>query len=76
MTRDEFEQRLRTLIRRRPFLPFTIVLATGERLDVDVPEAVALGGGAGGYLSPSGEAFLFDCDGVQEFVEHAPQAAP
>jgi hypothetical protein len=71
MTRDEFDQRLRTLIRRRPFQPFAVILLTGERIEVDVPEAVALGGGAGGYLSPSGEAFLFDYRGVREIVEPA-----
>jgi hypothetical protein len=75
MTRDEFAQQLRTLLRRRPFQPFTVILLTGDRIEVDAPEAVSLGGGAAGYLSPSGEAFLFDCRGVREIVESAPEAA-
>jgi hypothetical protein len=43
MTREEFERQLRSLMRQRPFQPFTMVLGTGERIDVDVPEALALG---------------------------------
>jgi hypothetical protein len=75
MTPEEFEQRLRTLVRRRPFQPFAVRLLTGERIEVDVPEAVAFGGGRAGYLSPVGEAFLFDCGDVQEIIESAPRAA-
>jgi hypothetical protein len=75
MTRDEFEERLRTLVRRRPFQPFTVLLLTGERIEVDDPEAVGWGGGLAGFLKPSGEPVWFDCTSVQEFVEPAPEAA-
>ncbi len=75
MTRDEFEDRMRTLVRRRPFRQFTIVLLTGERIEVDVPEAVAWGGGAAGYLSARGEPTLFDCSQVQEIVDPMPEPA-
>jgi hypothetical protein len=52
-----------------------MILLTGERIEADVPEAVSLGGGAGGYVDPSGEVFLFDFRGVREIVEHASEAA-
>jgi hypothetical protein len=75
MTKEDFEQQLRTFLRRRPFQPFTVVLTTGERIEVDVPEAVAMGGGAAGYLDPAGEATLFDCEDVSEITAHTPETA-
>ena len=75
MTPDELEQRLRTLVRRQPFRPFTVILLTGERIEVDVPEAVAWGGGTAGYLSASGEPFLFDSSRVREIVDRTPEPA-
>jgi hypothetical protein len=68
MTAEQFEQTVRAFLRREPFQPFTIVLAGGDRVEVDQPEFVALAGGAGGYINPAGEPIFFDCDGVLEIL--------
>jgi hypothetical protein len=75
VTKKDFEQRLRTLVRQRPFQPFTVILVTGERIEVDAPEAVALGGGTAGYLSPAGDPILFDCRQVSQIITAAPETA-
>jgi hypothetical protein len=75
MTKEDFQQQMRAFLRQRPFQPFTVVLDTGQRIEVDVPEAVALGGGAAGYLDPAGEATLFECEDVSEITVHTPETA-
>ena len=75
MTKEDFEHQLGMLNRQRPFQPFTVVLVTGDRIDVDVPEAIAFGGGAAGYLSPIGEPTFFNCEDVSQIVVNTPETA-
>ena len=75
MKRDDFEQQVRTSLRRRPFRPFSIVLTTGTRFEVDAPEALAFDGGAAGYLNPNGEPFLFPCEDVLQTEASTPEPA-
>jgi hypothetical protein len=60
MTKEAFERSLRVFSQRRPFKPFVVELASGARLTVDHPEALAHRGPAAVYVSPDGEYTLFD----------------
>jgi hypothetical protein len=71
MTREEFRDQLIRHLRRTPYRPFTVVLTTGERFEVDAPQYVAHNipdnGSGAAYLAPN-DAFLFNHENVQEFI--------
>lgn len=69
MTTSNFERSLQAFIRRRPFRPFSVELASGNRFTVDQPEAVALRGGVAVYIDPDGHYALFDATGVTQVSE-------
>src|SRR5207253_2056404 len=48
MKPQEFDESLRVLLRRRPFVPFKVELAEGRSFVVDDPNAVAFCNGAAG----------------------------
>ena len=75
MNQETFERTLRELMRRRPFLPFVVDLANGERFEVDAPESVAWGGGAAGYLRPDGEPILFHCRDIRQILPQKAETA-
>jgi hypothetical protein len=75
MTQETFENTLRTLMRRKPFQPFIVELANGERIEVDAPGSVAWGGGTAVYLNQHGEPMQFDCDEVHQFVDSTAETA-
>jgi hypothetical protein len=50
MTEEEFDQTLRSFVKRRPFLPFVVELLDGQRIVIR-NRHVAFGGGAAGFLS-------------------------
>jgi hypothetical protein len=60
VTVETFERSLRAFSQRRPFEPFLVELASGARLTVDHPEALAQRGPAAVYISAGGEYTLFD----------------
>ena len=68
MSADRFDEAMREFTSRRPFRPFTIVLITGNRLEVDYPSALASREGAAAFLGPGGIPVLFDHEGVSEVV--------
>ena len=70
MTPKAFDDCLRTLVRRRPFGPFTIALKNGERIEVDVPHAVSFNNGGGGFIGPNGLISFFKCENVVEIAPH------
>src|SRR5712692_7168291 len=71
MTREEFRTQLIYHLRRTPYRPFTVVLTSGERFEVDAPQYVAHNipdnGSGAGYLAPN-DVFLFNHEDVQEFI--------
>ena len=75
MTQESFDDTLRTLMRRRPFLPFAVELDNGERIEVDAPNSVAWDGGGAAFLNEHGEASFFTCEQVQQFIPHTPETA-
>jgi hypothetical protein len=60
MTANEFHERMLFLLRRRPFVPFEVELAGGERLWVHRHDAVATNGGGAALGDVDGEIRMFD----------------
>ena len=68
MTAKEFEGTLRTLLSRRPFLPFTVEYLDGDRFLVDAP-FVAFSGGSAGFIGPDASPIcFFDHKNVKRFA--------
>jgi hypothetical protein len=65
MTIEEFENALRSLMRREPFEPFAVELLDGERFVVDRPDAVGFNGGAAGFIGPDGTIHFFNNEDVR-----------
>jgi hypothetical protein len=63
-----FDATLRRFLQRRPFRPFTVELVSGDRIEVDHPEAMIVRAGAAAYLSPKGLPSIFDCEGVLQVI--------
>jgi hypothetical protein len=76
MNSDQFNTLLRSFRNRKPFQRFTVILVSGERIDVDQPEALAVNGGAGGFIRGSGEPVFFECEEVREITSTPQEALP
>ena len=70
MDRETFESTIRLFKHRTPFLPFTISLVDGERVEVDYPDALAVRDGVGLFFGPGGVPALFDYEGVAQIIGH------
>ena len=68
MIANNFERSLQAMVRRKPFRPFTVELVSGDRIEVDHPEALVHRAGVAVYLSPEGYPVLFDHDGVSQII--------
>ena len=66
MVAESFERSLRAFVRRVPFRPFTVELVSGDRIEVDHPEALVYRAGVAVYISPDGAPTLFDHEGVSQ----------
>jgi hypothetical protein len=66
--RDTFDNTMRIFKYRKPFRPFTVALVSGERLEVDHPDAVVFRDGVGLFVGPGGVPAIFDWDGVCQIV--------
>jgi hypothetical protein len=69
MTRDHFERIWRAFLRRRPFLPFTLELVNGSRLEVNHPESVTLHEEWLVYNSTRGIRSVFEYNSVIRFID-------
>lgn len=68
MEAETFDNTLTGFQRRVPFQPFTVVLVSGDRFEVDRPNAVLIRDGAGVYIGPSGVMWIFDHQGVSQVI--------
>lgn len=68
MTADNFEQTLRAFQERSPFRPFTVVLLSGKRFEVDHSRALVHRNGVAIFVGPGGVPVVFDHEGVEHFV--------
>jgi hypothetical protein len=68
MDRETFDATLRAFKRRVPFRPFTVALVNGDRLEVDVPDALVVREGVALFVGPGGIPSVFDHEGVSQVV--------
>lgn len=68
MQADHFERALRAFQRRVPFQAFQVELISGMRFQVDHPEALVLRGGLAVFVTADGTPWIFDHEGVNQFI--------
>jgi len=68
MDQSTFDATFRTFKNRKPFLPFTVAMVNGHRLEVDHPDAVAYRDGVAMYVAAGGIPVIFDHEGVCQVV--------
>ena len=68
MTADHFDQTLAAFQQRSPFRPFTVVLGSGTRFEIDHPGALIFRDGVAVFLGPGGVPVIFDREGVEQFI--------
>jgi hypothetical protein len=66
--RNLFTETIRAVKHRSPFRPFTVVTVSGNRHEVDHPDALAVNDGVALFLGPGGVPVIFDYDGVSEVI--------
>lgn len=69
MIEENFERSLRAFSQRKPFRPFLVELASGSRLIVEHPEALAYRGRVAVYINAEGEFTLLDNTMVTQVTE-------
>ena len=68
MTAEHFDEHFVFLNQRRPFQPFTVELAGGDRFEVDHPQAMVVRDGVAVYLRPGGVPVWFDHESVTQVI--------
>jgi hypothetical protein len=63
---SHFDKTLLAFRRRVPFRPFTVVLANGDRFEVDLQDALVVRDGVAVFVGPGGVPVLFDHEGVAQ----------
>lgn len=68
MDRDAFDNTLQMYKGRTPFRPFTLVMVSGDRLEVDHGGALAVRDGVALYIAPGSVPMMFDHEGVSHII--------
>ncbi len=68
MNADNFDHTLAAFRQRSPFRPFTVVLNSGTRFEVDHPGAMVARDGVAIFVGPGGVPVVFDYEGVEQFI--------
>jgi len=68
MTIDNFDRALRAFQRRHPFRAFTVELVSGDRFQVDHPEALIARAGVAVFVDRAGVPTIFDHESVSQFI--------
>ena len=68
MNRETFTEAIRTFKHRSPFRPFTLVTVSGNRHEVDHPDALAVNDGVALFFGPGGVPVICDHEGVSEII--------
>jgi hypothetical protein len=68
MDRGAFAGTIRAFRQRTPFRPFTVVTVSGNRYEIDHPEAILERDGVALFAGPGGVPVIFDHDGVSEVI--------
>ena len=61
-------EQLRNIHQAAPFRPFTVVTVSGNRHEVDHPDALAVNDGVALFAGPGGGPVIFDHEGVSEVI--------
>ena len=75
MTVDHFQTTIRAFQRRSPFKPYVVELVSGDRVQVDHPEALVIRGGVGVFVNAAGEPAIFDHEGVSQICSESTESA-
>ena len=68
MDRETFDSTLLLYRERKPFRPFTLVMVSGDRLEVDHGGALGVREGVALYVAAGGVPVAFDHEGVSHVV--------
>jgi hypothetical protein len=68
MDRETFTETIRAFRNRAPFKPFTVVTVSGNRYEVDFPDALAVREGLAIFVAPGRVPVFFDNEGVSEVI--------
>ncbi len=68
MTVENFETCLKALSNRKPFQVYTIELNTGQRYEIDFPNATTWREGVAIFLAPGRIPVFFDHESVNQIV--------
>ena len=68
MDRDSFNRTIMAFRERTPFQPFTVVMVSGDRFEVDHGGALAVGDGMAALIAPGNIPVFFDNEGVSEII--------
>jgi hypothetical protein len=68
MERQTFDATIAAYVNREPFVPFTVTLLHGGRIEVDHARAVNHRNGTAVYIAPAGVPHIFDYHGVMRIV--------
>ncbi len=75
MTPEQFDETLRSYVKRRPFFPFIVELNDGRRILIE-DRHVGFGGGVAGFLSDEEGLVGFSFDEVKAFQFAVPETMP
>ncbi|HEX7449326.1 MAG TPA: hypothetical protein VF306_17355 [Pirellulales bacterium] len=76
MDRETFTATILAFKHRAPFRPFTVVTVSGNRHEVDHPDALAVNDGVALFAGPGGVPVIFDFEGVSELIGHLSGRGP
>jgi hypothetical protein len=76
MEAPSFDLELRALARRQPFQPFTVEFVSGEKIEIDHPEALVFRKGVAVHIDVNEVPTLFDHQGVARLIGKIDKPAP
>jgi hypothetical protein len=68
MTVENFDRTLRSFQHRTPFKAFTVELVSGQRFQVDHPEALVFREGIALFVAKGAVPVIFDHEGVSQVL--------
>jgi hypothetical protein len=68
MTAENFDGALRSFQRRTPFKPFTVERVSGDRFQVDHPEALLFREGVAVFVAKGAVPVIFDHESVSQVL--------
>ena len=68
MTAEHFQTTIRAFQKRSPFQAYLVELVSGDRVEVDHPEALVMRGGVAVIVSADGAPSILDHEGVNQVI--------